>query len=331
MVAMSTPHEVPITASLPAQTATPRSARRRLWLILRIAVPLVLLAYLSSKVSLADLGRALRLVSAVNLCAVLLLVLFNLLLAAVRWRLTLRACGVTGRAPILELFRLHLIGAFYTTCVPGGVGGEVVRAFATRKLFGSRGLPAALAVTLLERAQGACGLLALVAVTFALFPLPGVPHVLLFSTLGLAAVAGAIGALVLAPRIAPHVPGAIGRVLASLPVIESYPLFGLALALSVVTQFMGVLMGHLVVVNLFANVSLAQSAVIIPLIFAAQYFPLTVGGAGVREVAFVTLYGLVGVPSHDALAASLVIWALQLISGAVGGLVQMLKPLELQP
>jgi hypothetical protein len=49
----------------------------------------------------------------------------------------------------------------------------------------------------------------------------------------------------------------------------------------------------------------------------------------VREVAFVTLYGLVGVPSHDALAASLVVAALVLTSGAAGGLIQMLKPLEL--
>lgn len=327
---MSTRHEVPITASLAAEGAAPSSPRKRLWLALRIVVPLILLAYLFHKVSLADLTQALRRVSVLNLVGVLVLIALNLFLAAVRWRVTLRACGVTGRAPILELFRLHWIGAFYTTCVPGGVGGEVVRAFATRKLFGTRGLPAALAVTLLERAGGACGLLALVAITFALFPLPGVPHVLLFSTLGLAAVAAAIAAMLFARRLAPHLPGVIGRVLASLPAIESYPLFSLALAMSLVTQFVGVIMGHLVVVNLFANVTFAQSAVIIPLIFGAQYFPLTVGGAGVREVAFVTLYGLVGVPSHDALAASVVVWGLQLISGAAGGLVQMLKPLELQ-
>jgi uncharacterized membrane protein YbhN (UPF0104 family) len=326
---MSAPNDVPLNAALGRDGAAPASAHQRAWLALRIVVPILLLAYLYTKVSLADLTHALSSVSLLSVGGVLLLVLLNLFLAGVRWRIVLRACGVHGRAPLFELFRLHWIGAFYTSCVPGGLGGEVVRAYATRKLFGSRGLPGALAVTILERVLGASGLLLLVAVTFALFPLPGVPHVLLYSGLGLAVVAGVITAMVLAPRLAPLLPAPLARVLTALPAIESHGLFALALGMSVVTQFVGVLMGHLVVADVFSDVRFAQSLVIIPLIFGSQYFPLSVGGAGVREVAFVTLYGLVGVPSHDALAASVVVWGLQLISGAAGGLVQMLKPLEL--
>jgi hypothetical protein len=157
-----------------------------------------------------------------------------------------------------------------------------------------------------------------------------VQHVVLYSAAGLAAVAGVITAMVLAPRLAPHLPRPLGRVLAALPAIESYQMFGSALALSLVTQFNTAVIGHFVVSDIFTGVRFTQSLVIMPLILGSQYFPLTVGGAGVREVAFVTLYGLVGVPSHDALAASLVVAALQLISGAIGGLVQMLKPLELE-
>jgi hypothetical protein len=117
-------------------------------------------------------------------------------------------------------------------------------------------------------------------------------------------------------------------VLSAVPVITSLPLFALGVALSVLTQLIGAFGGHLVVVSIVPEVTLMQSLVINPLIFAAQYFPFTVGGAGVREMAFVTFYGLVGVPQHSSLAAALVIGAVQLLSGVSGGIVQMLSPLE---
>ena len=81
--------------------------------------------------------------------------------------------------------------------------------------------------------------------------------------------------------------------------------------------------------SIASTVTWAQSLVVLPLSLASQYFPLSVGGAGVREVAFVALFSLVGVPRHDALAGSLVVTGLLFASAATGGLVQMLRPLAL--
>ncbi|HMI93869.1 MAG TPA: lysylphosphatidylglycerol synthase transmembrane domain-containing protein [Polyangiales bacterium] len=306
----------------------PPNPHARLWLALRIVVPLALLAYLTSVVSLPHLLAALRSIPMTSVLAVVALLFLAMGLAAVRWRVVLHACGIHTHVPLLELFRLHWVGAFYNQCVPGGVGGDVVRAVATRRLYGARGLPAALGVVLLERLLGLCGLLVLVSTSFALYPLPGVPNVMLFSAIGIAAIASCIGAILAAPRIAPHLPGPLRRVLEAVPVITSLPLFGVGLLLSVLTQLMGALIGHLVVVSIAPQVTLMQSLVINPLILAAQYVPFTVGGAGVREFAFVTFYGLVAVPQHSSLAAALVIGAVQFLSGAAGGVVQMLRPLE---
>ena len=328
---MSAPTDLPLPAPLAedgaASIVKAASPRKRIWLVLRIAIPLALLAYLLSRVSLSELISGLRAVSFTTVAAVGAMLTFNLFLAAVRWRVTLRACGVRRTAPILELFRLHWIGAFYTACVPGGVGGEVVRAIATRHLFGERGFTAALGVALLERLLGVTGLLVLVTTAFALRPLP-VPNVLLWGSLGVLAVIGCVGAVLVAPRLAPHLPGPLRRVLEAVPVIESLPLFGRGVAMSVGTQLIGCVTGHLVMADISPHVTLPQSLVIMPLIFASAYFPLTVGGAGVRELAFVSLYGLVGVAQHDALAASFVVMAMQFVSGASGGIVQMLRPLE---
>jgi uncharacterized membrane protein YbhN (UPF0104 family) len=53
-----------------------------------------------------------------------------------------------------------------------------------------------------------------------------------------------------------------------------------------------------------------------------------VGGAGVREAAFAALYGTVGVPEASAYAASLGFWGTQLISAAIGGVVNLFVPLS---
>jgi len=243
-----TPSEVPLSAPAPDTVdpsaraviaSIPPSPHARLWLALRIVVPLALLSYLISVVSLPDLLAALRSIPMTSVLAVVALLFLAMAIAAVRWRVVLHACGVHTPVPLLELFRLHWVGAFYNQCVPGGVGGDVVRAIATRRLYGARGLPAALGVVMLERLLGLCGLLVLVSTSFALYPLPGVPNVMLFSGLGLAGIAGCIGAILAAPRLAPHMPGPLRRVLSAVPVISSLPLFGLGIALSVATQLAG--------------------------------------------------------------------------------------------
>lgn len=303
---------------------------RRVWVALRIVLPAGVLAYLLSITSLSELRDALRSVSSSTLVLAAVLYGASMLTAGWRWQLTLRACGAPALPSLLELTRLHWIAAFYSTYLPGGLGGEVVRGAATRRLFGPAGLPVALGVVLLERVLGLCALLLIVAVTFVLHPLPMVPHVLLWSGLGMAAIAAGLGAVILAPRLAPHMPGPLRRVLAALPVIRSLPLIAAGVVLSLATQMSGVVTGHLVLADIAPKVTWMESLVIMPLVLAAQYFPLTIAGAGVREAAFIGLYGLVGVAQHDALAASLLVAGISYLAAGCGGLIQMWKPLTIE-
>jgi len=330
MTGESETHTVDAATVARRSVQPPRGPMRTLGMVLRFAVPVVLLSYVFRLVSLRDLGTAITSVSARALAGVALALLCVNAIAALRWRLTFRACGVKGPIAFLQLFRLMWVGAFYNAFVPGGLGGDVVRAVATRPLLGDQGLPAALSVVFLDRVLGLIGLLLLVVCSFTLYPLPGVPHVMLFSGAGLAVAFGAIVGLTIAPQLAPRVPGPLGRLLAGVPRVASKGRLLAGIVLSVMTQCGTVLIGHLVLSSITSQATLAESAVIMPLVLASQYFPLTVGGTGVREAAFVGLYGLVGVAQHDALAAALVVGIVHYSSAVPGGLVQMLWPLRVE-
>jgi glycosyltransferase 2 family protein len=306
-----------------------RKLSQRVMLALRILIPLVILGYLLSVVPLRDTLASLKAIPPWAFGAGLAIGLSGILVAGWRWQLLFAACGIRERPSVLTLFRLHLVAMFYNSFLPGGVGGEVVRGVAIRQVMGSRGLPGALAIVLLERTLGAAGLMFLVASTFALFPLGDFGNVVLWSGIGLCVAALAVACIVNGARIAGFLPAPLAKVAAGLPTIEAHKPFAAALALSVVTQSAFIFLGH-VLLSSITSVRFTTSMVVMPLIGASGYFPLTVGGAGIREYAFVKLYGVVGVAEHDALAASLACAAIIYTVAGIGGIVHALSPLTIE-
>jgi uncharacterized membrane protein YbhN (UPF0104 family) len=330
------PQELELTNEEPpvepvAPTSVNKSALHRTLMVLRVLVPVVAIGYLLRVIPLHEVMASLGAMSLRAIVVAIGLLVTSTIIATARWRLLFTACGLPRRPPYGELLRAYWIGSFYNTYVPGGLGGDVVRGIATRAYAGERGLPAALAIVFLERTLGLAGLLILVATSFTVFPLPGIPNVMLWSALGLGAAASAVLAIVNGARLAPYLPAPLGGIAASLPTVKSLPLFCVALGMSVMTQFTGVVFGHVLISSITPLARWSDSLVILPLVNAAQYFPLTVGGAGAREAAFVLLYARVGVSQADALATSLVIGALMYATSAVGGVLHALRPLALDP
>lgn len=301
---------------------------KHLFMVLRFAIPLAALVYLFSRVPLARVLTSMRKTQPSAVAIAVVVALISMLLATVRWRILFTACGTGAKPRFWTLFRVYWICIFYNTCLPGGVGGEVVRGLATRRAVGERGLPNALGIVLLERALGFTGMLMLVVLGFALAPLPGFSNVMLWSALGICIAIGSVVGIVSGRRIAPLLPGPLRRIAAALPTITSAPLFLVALALSLVTQFCGVVAGHAIVSCIAPKVTAMDSLVILPLVNALQYFPFSVGGLGVREGAFIKLYGFVGIAEEDALAASIVVGFIQVAVSAVGGVLHAMRPLE---
>jgi len=297
----------------------------------RIGVTIAAVGYLASRVDPNDVVMAFRRLSWSAALGAVTVVSFGLVCGMVRWRLLLRAYGAIDLPPWPRVAHLYLVGHFYNTYAPGGVGGDVIRGVAGRKAFGDLDWASAtsgLAVVFIERVVGVSALLVLAAGAYLVEPIPGMENVGLWAGVGLAAAAAALMGIALAPRLAPHLPEKIGKPLRALPRLYSAWPFLMAVFLSLVIHSVNIVAGHAIMHSLEPSVTVAQSAVVMPLIGASAFFPLTVGGAGVREAAFALLYGTVGVPEATAYAGSLSFWATQLLTAGAGGLINLAVPLS---
>jgi uncharacterized membrane protein YbhN (UPF0104 family) len=306
-----------------------KDRRRILSLALRIAGSVLGLAYV---LSLADPAELLSV--ALSLPAhvpplVFAVMAFGLLIGTLRWRVVLWAYGAVKHPSLMRLYYLYLVALFYNSFLPGGLGGDVIRGLVGRESFGEAGVTRSLTVVFVERVLGLAGLLLVAGTVLVVHPLPGFTSGTL---LGLAGVAGAVAAVLgiaAGRRLSDSVPAFIGRKLAKLPPLEKPSGLLGGLGLSLATQVGAAVSGFLVLGAVEPSITFLDALVIVPVASAAAFFPLTVGGAGAREAAFVVLCSLaLGMDAADAAASSLVLFAIQLALGAVGGLLQLAIPLE---
>ncbi|HWO19731.1 MAG TPA: lysylphosphatidylglycerol synthase transmembrane domain-containing protein [Kofleriaceae bacterium] len=296
------------------------------WLgtVLRLAGTAAGLAWIATQVDLAAAGRALGRVAPGTFVLAAALVAGNVVVAAGRWRALLVAYGAARIPPFARLTRLYFIAFFYNNYLPGAVAGDVGRGVVTRDAFPEEGAAGALSVVLVERALGLFGLFALLGLGLGTAGRAlDTGALAAWTAAGCAGSCALVAAIPLLRRLAPHLPGPIGRIAGKLPALRDARAFVLALALSTATQALVVLAGWILLASL-ADLGILASLLIVPLAAATTFLPITVGGAGAREAVYVALCGrLFGMPEADALAASLGLWFAHLAVGAVGGALQL--------
>jgi uncharacterized protein (TIRG00374 family) len=96
-------------------------------MIFRLVVTVAILAYLATRIDMADAARATAAVSATHLVLVLMMVGLDRAVMILRWVLLLRASGInisTGDAA-----RLFLVSSFVGSFLPAGIGADAARAY----------------------------------------------------------------------------------------------------------------------------------------------------------------------------------------------------------
>jgi uncharacterized membrane protein YbhN (UPF0104 family) len=303
---------------------------RVLWTVVRIGVTVAALGALFAITDMKSVAATLRTFPIGAAVTTTALGYVALGIGAVRWMVLMKTCGATHTPPLSRLYRLSLIGFFYSTVLPGAVSGDVIRGVATAESFEGRGATSSLAVTLLERLSGLAGLLLLASVAFLVNPLEGVEGFRMWGVVGFVlALAGTAGAA-FGAKLAPFLPGKLGGLAAKLPEVKRPSGFVLALVLSLGTQITMMFAGHTLVKAVHPDLHVLDSAVVMPMVSVASYFPLTVAGAGAREYTLVAVYRLVGVPDEKSFAAALAFLGCTLLIAASGGIVNLLKPLKAQ-
>jgi uncharacterized membrane protein YbhN (UPF0104 family) len=296
--------------------------------VLQLAATLAAFAYVLSLVSVRTLFEALVRVPFGIFVASALITIIALVIGALRWWLLFRAFGAPRPPELVPLVRYYFVGFFYNTYLPGGVGGDLVRALASRKAWGAEhAATAGIAIVFVDRVLGLAGLLGVVSIVSFVHPLPVLGATVLPGVLGLAGVAACVFALSSARWLASRVPAWLGRWLERLPAAREWLPLMAAAGLSFVTQLLPAISGYLLLRTLVPETHLLDSLAIVPVAAASAFLPVTVSGAGVREALFVKLYASVGVPASAALAASLLLWCSQACVAAVGGLHTLWHPL----
>ncbi|MDA9478479.1 hypothetical protein XI03_29150 [Bradyrhizobium sp. CCBAU 65884] len=294
-------------------------------LLLSIAV----LVYIARGLDLQRLRSHLVSVDPLLFVLALALIFFQTFVLNGRWELIMRALGVS--LDWLAGWRILMISLWFNQVLPSSVGGDAVRMWLLRQ----RGVqwPEAVKGVAADRFTALIGLIALMVagLPFLLSRVSDQAAILAIGGLTLAGVAGTVVLLTLdrlAKRLTAH------------PAIASFVRFGaLVRFLLLQSERRALLFGSALLIHLVtaaacfalargvgAQLSVVDAGILIPPVVLLTAVPISISGWGVREGAMVACLGLAGVPSEEALSVSLLLGAISVIIGLVGGAIWLASP-----
>jgi uncharacterized protein (TIRG00374 family) len=305
--------------------------KSRIFNLLKIGISVGVLVFLLTRVGLGATAEILREAELRFVLAALVLYLLSFPLRAYRWQELLSAHRAAVRFP--RLVGLYFTGAFFNIILPTSVGGDVMRAHGVAKE--GAGVTVGASSVLADRAAGLLVLLALALVTtvFA-YRLVG-PELSLFIadvTVGTFTGVGIILWGGFKERVRLRLP-ALQRLLPIERIDEFYvsmhsyrgvPITK-ALFISLVFNLLLVAVNYLIALSMGVRVSVLYFLLFVPLISFSQLLPISLGGLGVREGAYVLLFSQAGVAAPLALAMSLTFYAFDIAMGLIGGVIYTLQ------
>lgn len=306
--------------------------RDKLTALLKLVVSAALIAFIFSRADLAALGA--RLAGANGLLVLLALIAYfgAIVMNTAKWAVLLRAQA--PGVPFGALLRYTFIGVFFNNILPANIGGDVMRGYGLSAYTESK-LDAAASV-IVDRLVGLMAFVssAVVAALIAIYTthLPDLVVVGAVAIVALAALVFAFAVLfsrrlriVLArlfdwSLLRPLAP-VYGRLADAFGAYRfRYKTLLAAYLIGMTGLMLTNAVNYLLSQALGGGISFLAIALFNPLIALVLLIPISVGGLGVNQNAYVGFYGLVGVPHDHALAVSLLIQALIIISSLPGGL-----------
>ncbi len=308
------------------------SVQARVRLTLRWVVTLVLVGVVFWHLDQSRIWAVLRTISPLVLIPVFLLTVVQVVVSAWRWRFTLSRLRLS--LSLGQAVREYYLATFLNQILPGGVAGDVNRAWRSSLETGQR--LAAIHGVAIERLSGQVTLALVVAVSLAgllvsgslQVPVtgPNDPNSLLWTAVGLVILVPAVwlirsGGKVAAyiRRLAEHLrlalwqwPALPVQLLSSCLVLASYLAVFLVLAVGA-----GFVTG---VMDLLLWAALGS------FLLLSMIIPLTVAGWGVREGAAAVLWPMAGLPAEQGVAISVGYGVVVLISSLPGLLVLATNP-----
>ncbi|MGC1513088.1 MAG: lysylphosphatidylglycerol synthase transmembrane domain-containing protein [Acidimicrobiales bacterium] len=300
--------------------------RRRPWVFpARALASCVMLGLLIPRVELSTIVPRWDTRTGLWLAVTLVVTLFGIVLSTLRWRQVLVALGL--RTKTRTLFGHYLAGLFVGNFLPSTVGGDVLRVTRLAAANGER--PDTFASVVLERLTGW-----LVLPVITLVGLVVNPELRSFGTPSRLALTIAIGTLVVlslilvavaSPRVGNRFAGSDGWARFASAVHLGVDRFRHNPAAAAAVLGVGFAYQLVVMLGAFAaarvlGLPVGPTAILafMPAVAIAQVLPISLGGLGVREGAFVLFLHPLGVATEEAIALGILIYAVNLVVSLLG-------------
>ncbi len=316
-----------------------RKNKKTLFLVLRVAISISLIAFLI-KTQVKDFRIVVDTLKLSHKGLLLLSLsthIAGICITAERWRILLKAQKI--RLGFGSLSVMVLIGLFFNNFLPTSIGGDVFRVYDSAK---KAGIPVekSASIVLVERFSGV-----LSAATFAIVAL-----FLGFTAIGERSViipiaiffvfSLTIGFLIINPsvfkldRLVNRI-GSLKRIREKILNInhtlrsfkKSKAALVQALLYSFLLQFMVILNYFLAARALDIELGLMVFIFIVPVVTMVAMLPISIGGIGLRENSLVFILVAMGVINEKAALLSLILFAMLIIVGIIGGIVYIVRPL----
>jgi glycosyltransferase 2 family protein len=307
--------------------------KTKLFAIIKLAVTALLFLYIFQKIDFHQFGTTLRSARPGILVAGFLLLWIGHYICIYRWRMLMRPL-----MPVLnlgQLFGIYCIGLFFNLTFPTVVGGDVVKMYYAGK--SSKSYAQSFAATFLDRDAGMLAMMIIACGAILIYPVivPGIPVSLIVWSAFIAFVLGNIG--IFSPYCHRILTGFLHR--AKLSKIEkkvdmisnAFQIMGqhkgvlfASLAISFVNQLLVIAVTWIMALGLRLQIPISFFLIFIPVITLISMIPISLNGMGLREYAFMSLFGAVGVPHASCIALGVLSSIVIILSSLPGGIVYIL-------
>ncbi len=248
-------------------------------------------------------------------------------MCAYRWKILAAILKVHGRYS--EFLAYIFVGMFTNLFVPGLLGGDAARSVYLGRRHGRMG--EAIASVVADRGVGLISLFWLAAMAAMFLNFAPLPRSVITPTVAVGALAMA-GFLVspLVARLIHLMPRSVRRAGGLVaPYLHNPAALIPAIALSIVLQIGLAVCQYILAIGLGLGAPLSLFILCVPIANVFASLPLTLNGLGIRESAYLVLFGMAGMRKEDAIALGLLWFAATMSGGLTGAIAFVTTPAPL--
>ena len=278
--------------------------------IFKFIVALGFIAWLLHRVNWNEVLLYFRQMDAWWMVAFVLVYAFGVGISAYKWKVLANFRKM--KMSFFDFFKAYLTGAFINNFLPSIIGGDAYRSYYLGKNNGKKYLEAASTV-LVDRISGFFGIMLLILICSLLSPgLVFVNPIFMIVDLGIVAIFAASFSLLIVrelplwSKVKRFIPEKIRILLQEIRSFNQFGILSKAALLGAAFNFIGVgLASWMLFLDLHIPITFVNFVMAISVVSIVSSIPVSIGNIGIKEWAFMTIFGIFAVDGEAAISIAI--------------------------